>query len=132
MSAPTVPVVKNNGDIRLCGDYRLTANTVIDSGSYHLPPFNEIVQQLANFDYFSKIDLQQAYWQLSLDPNSQRLTTISTHLGHFNFTRLPFGISASPRIFHIFQHYMDSLLADLDGVFAYQDDILIGAETKRT
>ena len=103
MSAPIVPVIKSNGDVRLCGDYRLTANKVIDSGSYHLSPFNEIVRQLANFNWFSKIDLQQAYLQLSLDPESQRLTTISTHLGHFNFTLLPFGISASPRIF---QHFV--------------------------
>ena len=122
MSAPIVPVVQSKGNIRLCGDYRLTANTVIDSGSYYLPSFNEIVQQLANFDWFSKIDFQsKAYLQLSLDPNSQRLTIISTHLGHFNFTRLPFGISASSLIF---QHYMDWLLADLD-------DILIGAKTMK-
>ena len=57
MSAPIVPVMKSNGDIRLGGDYRFT---VIDSGSYYLSPFNEIVQQLTNFDWFSKIDLHQA------------------------------------------------------------------------
>ena len=38
MSAPVVFVMKSNEDIRLCGDYRMTDNKVIDTCSYHLPP----------------------------------------------------------------------------------------------
>ena len=94
MSASVVPMVRNNEDIRLYGDYRMTTNKVIDSGSYHLPLFSKIVQELvSNLGWFSKIDLRQVYMQLPLDLQPQRLTTISIHFGHFNFIRLPFGFS---------------------------------------
>ena len=124
VAAPIVPVAKSNGDVRVCGDYQLTANKLIDAGSYHLPSFEEIAQQLSKFRVFSKLDLERAYLQVPLDSDSQALTTISTPIGYFNFTRLPFGVSAAPRIF---QHFIDGILSDLEGVFAFQDDILVGS-----
>ena len=63
---------------------------------------------------------------IPLSDEAQKYTTVSTHMGNLSFTRLPFGISASP---HVFWGFMDNVLADISGVRAYQDDILIGGAT---
>lgn len=127
VSAPIVPVIKSSGAVRVCGDYTLTANQVIDAGSYHIPTFDEIIENIGKVKFYFKIDLKDAYLQIPLSEAAQRYTTVSTHLGNFSFTRLPFGISASPRIF---QEFMDKVLADIPGVRAYQDDILGGGATR--
>jgi predicted aspartyl protease len=122
MACPIVPVVKPDGSVRVCGDYSVTANRFIDSEQYALPTLEELSTAMVNCIYFSKLDLTHAYLQLPLSPESQKFTTISTTLGFFNFTRLPFGISSSPRIF---QQFIDRII-QLPTVKAYQDDILIG------
>jgi transposase InsO family protein len=122
MACPIVPVVKPDGSVRVCGDYSVTANKFIDAEQYSLPTLEDITTSMVNCKLFSKLDLKNAYLQLPLTNESQKFTTISTTLGFYNFTRLPFGISAAPRIF---QQYIDSII-QVPNVRAYQDDILIG------
>jgi hypothetical protein len=126
MACPIVPVIKPDGTVRVCGDYSVTANKYIDAEQYPLPTLEDITTYMVGCHYFSKLDLKNAYLQVPLSPQSQRLTTISTTLGFFNCTKLPFGISAAPRIF---QQYIDNIL-HVPNVRAYQDDILIGGITK--
>ncbi len=71
---------------------------------------------------FSKLDLSHAYLQLVLDEPSRELATINTHRGLFQYTRMPFGISAAPAIF---QRTIESLLADIPQAVAFLDDILV-------
>ena len=120
-------MIKSSGMVRVCGDYTLTANKIIDAGSYHIPTFDEIIENIGQVKFYSKIDLKDAYLHVPLSDEAQKYTTISTHMGNFSFTRLPFGISASPCIF---QEFIDGVLADIPGVRAYQDDILIGGATR--
>ena len=125
-----MPVVKQKGalrPIRICGDYSLTLNRIIDRVSYTLPRLEEILQKVNGAKIYSVLDLEDAYLQVALDAESQRLTTISTHLGHVAYTKMQFGISAAPLIF---QEAIDSVLRDIPYICAYQDDILIGAPTK--
>lgn len=122
MACPIVPVSKPDGSIRVCGDFSCTANKLIDAEQYPLPTLEQITTDMANCVIFSKLDLQQAYLQLPLSSTSQQYTTISTHMGFFKYTKLPFGISAAPRIF---QQFIDKLI-QMPHVKAYQDDILIG------
>jgi len=53
---------------------------------------------LAGGQKFSKLDLSQASQQMLLHPD-WKYTTINTHLGLFQYTRLPFGIASAPAIF---------------------------------
>ena len=46
-------------------------------------------------------DMSHAYQQLQLDYESKQYTTINTHKGLLQYTRLPHGISSAPGIFHI-------------------------------
>ena len=61
-----------------------------------------------------------------LDEDSQKYTTISTHLGLFKYTRLPFGISSAPAIF---QRAIESLLKGVKNVAVYLDDIILTGES---
>ena len=126
-AAPIVPVVKRDGSIRVCGDYKLTVNQAALVDTYPLPLVQDMFASLSNGKTFTKLDLAQAYQQLPLDADSRPYTTINTHKGLFQYTRLPFGVSAAPAIF---QRTMESLLGDLPHVCIYLDDILVTGESE--
>ena len=126
-ATPIVPVVKRDGSIRVCGDYKMTLNQVALVDTYPLPLVQDIFASLANGKTFTKLDLAHAYQQLTLDDNSRPYTTINTHKGLFQYTRLPFGVAAAPAIF---QRTMESLLGDLPHVCIYLDDILVTGESE--
>ena len=74
-AAPIVPVVKRDGSIRVCGDYKLTVNQVAQVDTYPLPLIQDIFASLANGKSFTKLDLAHAYQQLILDDDSRPYTT---------------------------------------------------------
>ena len=49
-------------------------------------------------DKFSKIDLCSAYLQMEMEEDSQKYTTINTHLGLYQNKQLVFGVEAAPAI----------------------------------
>ena len=80
-AAPIVAVVKSDGSVRICGDYRMTVNQASRLDLYPLPRVDELFATLAGGKTFSKLDLQHAYLQLPLETNSKQYTTINTHWG---------------------------------------------------
>jgi len=125
-AAPIVPVLKPNGTVRLCGDYKVTVNMVAKADIYPLPRVEDLFNKVAGGKTFTKLDLTNAYQQLPLAEESKDLTTINTPKGLFRYTRLPFGVSAAPAIF---QRTMDCLLQDIPQVAVFQDDILVTGDS---
>ncbi|KAL5477033.1 hypothetical protein EMCRGX_G023772 [Ephydatia muelleri] len=78
-AAPVVPVLKSDGSLRLCGDYKVTVNSVANVESYPLPRINDLLASLTGGKVFSKLDLSHAYLQLPLDEKSKEYVTITTH-----------------------------------------------------
>ena len=85
--SPIVAVPKKNGRVRICVDMRL-ANEAIKRVRHPIPTVDDVSFELNGAQYFSKLDLLQAYHQLELDEASRYITTFSTHIGLFRYKRL--------------------------------------------
>ncbi|EYC19105.1 hypothetical protein Y032_0025g1176 [Ancylostoma ceylanicum] len=75
------------------------------------------------------MDLSDAYMQVELEEESRKYTTINTHKGLFEYTRVPFGVAPAPAIF---QSTMEKTLAGIEGVIIYLDDITVTAPDDET
>ena len=105
-AATIVPVPKADGKVRICGDYKVTVNPVLDVDSHPLPKPQKLLATLARGKKSSRLDLSSAYLQMELETESRNYVTINTHLGLYRYTRLLFGIASAPAIF---QRSMDAI-----------------------
>ena len=122
-----VAVPKKDGSVRICVDMR-AANTAIKRVRHLIPTVADISLELNGARFFSKLDLSQAYHQLELHPDSRFITTFSTHLGLYRYTRLNFGTNASAELF---QHTLQQHLQGMAGVRNIADDILVFGSTRQ-
>ena len=72
-------MLKSDGSLRLCGDYKETVNHSAIRGMYPLPKVDDLLASLAGGKSFTKLDLAHAYQQILLDNESSKLTTVNTH-----------------------------------------------------
>ena len=66
---------------------------------YPLPTADYIFAKLANARYFASIYLKDAYWQIEMDDQSQKLCAINTSKGLYKITRLQMGLRNLAAIF---------------------------------
>ena len=104
---PIVTVLKANGELRACGNYKLLVNQVGKLQTYPLPRLNDLFTSLAGGKTFSKLDLKHACLQVELDQSAKQHVTINTHKGLYTYNHLPFGVSSA---LAIFQWMMESNL----------------------
>ena len=119
---PLVPILKNNGKLRLCADYKVTVNKYLKEVKHPLPRIEELFTALQGGEFFTKLDLASAYNQLELADNTKLLLAWSTHRGIYKLNRLPYGTKPAVAIF---QKIIEKLLQGLDGVIAFVDDIVV-------
>ncbi|XP_062532877.1 uncharacterized protein K02A2.6-like [Bombyx mori] len=125
-ATPVVPIVKKNGDVRLCGDYRSTVNQATESDTYPMPTASEVFATISGGNIFSTLDLDRAYTQVVVTDDTARLLTLNTCKGLYTVHRLTFGVKTSPGIF---QRLMTALLAGISGVAVLIDDIIVSGRT---
>ena len=118
---PIVVVPKPNGTIRLCLDMRRT-NEAIVRERHQIPKVEEILPELHNAKYFSKIDSKEGYHQLELAEESRHITSILTREGCFQSKRLVYRVSSA---FEQFQKVIEQSIAGCPGTRSISDDILI-------
>ena len=78
-AAPIVPVLKKDGSLRICGDYKITINQASQVQTYPLPRVEELFSDLSGGKYFSKLDMSNAYLQLPLDKSLKEFVTINIY-----------------------------------------------------
>ena len=127
-ATPTVNIPKKDTTVRICADYKVTLNQLIDMNRYPLPTAEDIFATLAGGKQFTTLDLSHAYTQLEVEDTSKEYLTLNTHKGLYRLNNLSYGVSSAPAIF---QRTMDQILSGLDGVACYLDDIILTAPSKR-
>lgn len=95
---------------------------------FPLPRVDALLRAVKVSHFFIALDLRSGYWQLPVAAESVNKTAFRTHMGLFEFLRMPFGLVNAPATF---QRYMQTLFGDLfyDGILVYLDNILVHAST---
>ncbi|XP_030747091.1 uncharacterized protein K02A2.6-like [Sitophilus oryzae] len=119
--SPIVPVLKENGEIRICIDMR-RANKAIMRENHPLPTMDVLLPNFKNAKVFSRLDIRNAFHQLELSENCRYITTFITSKGLYRYKRLMFGITCAPEIF---QKTLERILAKCEGTKNFVDDIVI-------
>ncbi len=122
-ASPLHMVKKADGTWRPCGDFR-RLNLITEPDKYPLPRMDDLAASLSGCKIFSKLDLKQGYHQIPMRAEDIKKTAIITPFGLFEYTRMPFGLRNSGQTF---QRLMDRVVAGLEGVFCYLDDILVAS-----
>ena len=118
---PLVALEKPNGDIRICLDMR-QANRAILREKHPVPTVKETLQEISEAKVFSKLDLNMAFHQIELHPDSRDVTTFAAPDGLFRYKRLFFGVNMATEKF---QQLIWQILKDCPGAYNLHDDVRV-------
>ncbi|CAC5420629.1 unnamed protein product [Mytilus coruscus] len=86
-AAPIVPVVKENGSIRICGDYKVTVNAVSKLDNYQIPKTEDLYRTLENVVHgISKVLVRVDDILITGKTREEHLNTLSEVLSRFKRT----------------------------------------------
>ena len=101
---------KEDQSVRICGDFKVTINPVLQVDQFPLPKPEDLFATLAGGTKFTKLDLSHAYLQVLLNPQSRQYFTVNTHQRLYRYNCLPFGVASAPAVF---QETMEKVLQGL-------------------
>lgn len=122
-----VVVKKENGDIRLCVDYRkLNSQPIKDA--YALPNIVEAFSVLTGSKWFSIMNLKSGYYQVEMEEEDKCKTAFVTPVGFWVFNRMPQGVTNAPTTF---QRVMEKCIGgmNLREVLVFLDDVIVFSAT---
>ena len=126
-NAPLVVVPKKNGDIRLTVDYR-KLNAITKRPVFPIPDARQLLDTLHGSCYFSTLDLSSGYYNVPMRDVDIEKTAFSTRKNHWEFVRMPMGLSTSPCTFQRLMHTVFDK-ENWHSCLIYLDDILVFART---
>ncbi|XP_064470511.1 uncharacterized protein LOC135384989 [Ornithodoros turicata] len=119
---PVVCVSKRDGTMRMCVDYR-KLNTVTEQDRFPMENITELIYKVSKSRFISVLDMTRGYWQIQMDPESQKYTAFATPSGLYAWNVMPYGLRNSAATF---QRVMNGLLRrHRDYTCVYIDDIAI-------
>lgn len=126
-ASPILLVKKKNGQYRLCVDFRALNKKTVKI-SYPMPVIDDQLDRLSGKKYFTSLDLKSGYYQIPMSEDSKHLTAFVTPDGHYEYTRMPFGLVNAPAVF---QQMINRALGKkrYDLAMPYMDDLLSPATT---
>ena len=122
-SSPITLVPKKDKTWRFCVDYR-KLNAITRKDSYPLPSIRDIFDSFHGASIFTTLDMKTGYMQIPIAEEDIEKSAFVCSEGLFEFTKMSFGLTNAGQIF---QRYMNSVLRDYIGKFAfvYIDDIIV-------
>ena len=114
---------KKEGSLRLCVDYRVL-NAVTKKDRYPLPLIGEPRDRLSTAKYYTKLDIKDAYHNISIRGGDEWKTACKTRYWLFEYTVMPFGLTNAPATFQRWINSTLNIYLDI-GSLVYLDDILI-------
>ena len=125
-SSPIVPILKPDGSIRLCVDYR-KLNSITVPDPYYMPLIDELILKVAEIMFLSKLDMSKGFYHVALEVGDREKTAFVSPVGKFEFVRMPFGLRNAPAMFQLL---MDVVLGSCcEFAVPYIDDVLVFSPT---
>jgi hypothetical protein len=118
---PSFIIPKKDYTVHAISDLR-ELNKQIVRKPYPIPKISTTLQELEGFTYATTLDLNISYYTIRLDPTAAEMCTIIFPWGKYSYQRLPMGFARSA---DIFQAEMGNLMATLEYVRAYIDNLLV-------
>ena len=119
-AAPSFIIPKKDMTVRFISDFR-EVNKRIVRKPFPIPKISTVLQEMEGFTFATALDLNMGYYTIRLDPDATKICTIIFPWGKYSYLRLPMGVAGSP---DIFQSKMSELMATLEFVKTYLDDLL--------
>ncbi len=117
----TFIIPKKDSTVRTISDFR-ELNKRIVRKPYPIPKISTILQELEGFTHATALDLNMSYYTIKLNPTVSEMCTIIFPWCKYSYKRLPISFGGSA---DIFQAQIMDLMASLEFVQAYMDDLLI-------
>ncbi|CAC5423217.1 unnamed protein product [Mytilus coruscus] len=119
-----VIVKKPSGKIRLCIEPK-PLNKALKRCHYPLPIIEDLLPELNKAKVYTKCDVKNGFWHVTLAEESSYLSTFETPFGRFRWIKIPFGISPAPEYL---QQFLKREIEGLPGIKTVADNILIYGE----
>lgn len=126
-ASPIVLVHKKNGSGRLCVDYR-ALNKITVKDRYPLPLIQDQIDNLRHNKYYCSLDMASGFYQIPIAQDSIEKTAFVTPDGHYEYLRVPMGLSNAPAVFQRAICKALGNLKDKDAL-VYLDDVLIPSKS---
>src|ERR1700728_657130 len=124
-----VPVIKKNGKIRVCIDFR-NLNTATPKDEYPMPVVDMLVDSSAGHKIMSIMDGHSGYNQICIAKEDVHKTAFRApgNLGTFEWVKMPFGLKNAGATY---QRAMNTIFHEIVGGFleCYIDDIIVKSES---
>nr|KYP48096.1 Transposon Ty3-G Gag-Pol polyprotein [Cajanus cajan] len=125
-----VPVIKKNGKLRVCIDFR-DLNAATPKDEYPMPIAETMIDAIAGNEIMSLLDGYSGYNQIYIAINDVSKTAFRCPgaLGVYEWVMMPFGLKNAGATY---QRAMNLIFHDLIGKFVqvYIDDIIVGSKQK--
>jgi hypothetical protein len=118
---PSFIIPKKDHTVRTISDFR-ELNKQIVRKPYPIPKISTTLQELEGFTYATTLDLNMGSYTIRLDPTAAEMCIIIFPWGKYSYQILPMGFAGSA---DIFQAEMGNLMATLEYLRAYNDDLLV-------
>lgn len=129
-ASPIILVKKKDGSDRMCVDYR-ALNRITVRERYPLPLIDDHIDRLGDksITRYSSLDMATGFHQIMISPSSVHRTAFITPEGHYEYLKMPYGLTNSPIVYQRIINKTLRKFIDAGRVLVYIDDVLLMSAT---